>query len=105
MHGQDVGLSASSDTAIADNARMNRQVICTLDADFHAKLAVSGSDTALVIRIRREGLGGQDVADLLVASWQAIARAALSGAMITITETAIRIRRLPIVRQQREESL
>ena len=68
VHGQDVGLSTSSDTAIADSAGMNRQVICTLDADLHALLAVSGSDTPSVMRARCEGLRGPDVVGLLLAS-------------------------------------
>ena len=104
MHLQDIGLSTSSDTAIIQYARMNNQTICTLDADFHALLAVSGSDTPSVIRIRREGLRGPDVANLLLAGWRAIEPAVASGALITITETAVRIRRLPIVREHREKS-
>ena len=104
MHVHDIGLSTSSDSAIIRYARMNNQTICTLDADFHALLAVSGSETPSVIRIRREGLRGADLASLLLACWRAIGPAVASGAMITITETAVRVRRLPIARSHREES-
>ena len=51
-----------------------------------------------MIRIRKEGLRGRDLAVLLIDSWPAITAAVASGAMVSITDEAIRIRRLPIVR-------
>ena len=77
---------------------LSSHIICTLDADFHALLALSGSAMPSVIRIRREGLRGPDLAKLLLEIWPAIEPVITSGAMISITETVVRIRRPPIVR-------
>lgn len=40
-------------------------MIVTLDADFHALLATSGARQPSTIRIRQEGLRGEDVARLV----------------------------------------
>jgi predicted nuclease of predicted toxin-antitoxin system len=74
----------------------NEGVICTLDADFHTLLAVSGASGPSVVRIRREGMRGAEVASLLVKVWSEVAASIEHGAVLTVTEKAIRLRRLPI---------
>ena len=100
VHVQEIGLSRFSDVAIIEYARKNERCVCTLDADFHALLAVEGGQSPSVIRIRKEGLRGRDLAVLLIDSWPLISAAVASGAMVSIANEAIRIRRLPIVRSQ-----
>lgn len=58
-HVGESGLSQAEDEAILEHARLHGHTVCTLDADFHALLAVSGSRGPSVIRIRREGLRGE----------------------------------------------
>lgn len=65
--------------------------------DFHALLAVSGSRGPSVIRIRREGVRGDELASLLQTVWPQIAEAVQGGAMVTVTGHSIRIRRLPVI--------
>ena len=65
-HAGDVGLAAAADGTILARARDHTQIVVTLDADFHAQLAHSGAAGPSVIRIRIEGLKGQQLADLLV---------------------------------------
>jgi predicted nuclease of predicted toxin-antitoxin system len=71
-------------------------MIRILDADFHALLAVSGESTPSVVRIRQEGLSGINLARLLLRIWPDIADLVALGAVASITEQRIRIRRLPI---------
>ena len=70
----------------------------TLDADFHALLAVENPDGPSVIRIRREGLTAADLAALLVQLWPTVELPIQQGAMVTVTDKNVRVRRLPISR-------
>ena len=70
----------------------------TLDADFHALLALSGAGGPSVIRVRIEGLKAPQLADLLVRVLEQCADDLKSGAMVTVTESSVRIRLLPLVR-------
>jgi predicted nuclease of predicted toxin-antitoxin system len=96
IHASQCGLATASDEQILDFARAHDRVICTLDADFHALLAVSGVSGPSVIRIRREGMRGSEVASLLVRVWSEVATSIERGAVVTVTEKSIRLRQLPI---------
>jgi predicted nuclease of predicted toxin-antitoxin system len=98
VHAHECGLSLATDEQILEYARENSRTICTLDADFHALLAVSGATAPSVLRIRKEGLRGADVASLLQRTWNetGISASIEHGAVVSITERAIRVRQLPI---------
>jgi hypothetical protein len=51
-----------------------------------------------VIRIRKQGLDATALAVLLQGIWPGIEDALDSGALATVTDRSIRVRRLPIVR-------
>jgi predicted nuclease of predicted toxin-antitoxin system len=102
LHVFQCGLSAAPDQQILDYAGSTDRVVCTLDADFHSMLAVSGAAGPSVIRIRREGLRGAEVASLLKRVCGEVENAIKAGAAITVTERAIRLRRLPIVTEARQ---
>lgn len=95
-HVADIGLSRAPDTEIIEHARTHGQVIITLDADFHRHLAVRGAESPSVIRIRREGLRGPDVASLVIQVLSQVAEQLEQGAMVTVTERAIRLHHLPL---------
>jgi predicted nuclease of predicted toxin-antitoxin system len=95
-----VQLATASDEAILEFALANDRVICTLDADFHALLAVSRASGPSVVRIRREGMRGAEVASLLFRVWRKVGASIEHGAVVTVTERAIRLRQLPIGGQQ-----
>jgi predicted nuclease of predicted toxin-antitoxin system len=97
-HVADIGLSRAGDSQIIDQARSDRTAIVTLDADFHALIAVSGAARPTVIRIRREGLNGAEIAALIADVLLRLPEAIAQGALITVTESTIRIRHLPIKR-------
>jgi predicted nuclease of predicted toxin-antitoxin system len=96
VHVADRGMSRSRDAEILDHARRENRICVTLDADFHAILAVTNASGPTVIRIRREGLDGTAIAGLLEAIWPHIELPVTTGAMITVTEHSVRIRHLPI---------
>jgi predicted nuclease of predicted toxin-antitoxin system len=58
-HVGDKGLATASDSTILECGRQEGMVVVTLDADFHALLALSGLTGPSVIRIRIEGLRGE----------------------------------------------
>lgn len=97
VHVFDLGMSRSADRLILDHARMHARTVITLDADFHALLAVGNEASPSVIRIRREGLRAPDLVSLLLEIWPRIQRQVENGAMVTITAQSIRLRRLPLV--------
>jgi predicted nuclease of predicted toxin-antitoxin system len=62
VHVGEIGFATASDAKILEFALQNGNVVVTLDADFHALLAFSGADGPSVIRIRIEGLRGEELA-------------------------------------------
>jgi predicted nuclease of predicted toxin-antitoxin system len=98
VHVSEIGMSRAGDRDILQRARVDARICVTLDADFHSLLAISGERDPSVIRIRKEGLDATALAALLQRIWAGIEDALNSGAMVTVTEQAVRVRRLPIVR-------
>ncbi len=91
-------MSRADDIDILQRARAEQRVCVTLDADFHAIPATSGEPGPSVIRVRKEGLDADALAALLQAVWPGIEKALTAGAMVTVTDRSIRVRRLPIVK-------
>ncbi len=100
IHVQNLGMSRATDRAILAFARTQWRTVITLDADFHTILAVENESTPSVIRIRQEGLRGNEIARLLQRLWPLIQSKIASGAMATITEKTVRIRQLPLSADQ-----
>ena len=95
-HVWDIGMATAEDEAILAAARKQQRVVVTLDADFHALLALSGAKDPSVIRIRIEGLRAEPLCKLLL-DVLAKCRADLeAGALITVRRTRIRVKRLPV---------
>jgi predicted nuclease of predicted toxin-antitoxin system len=97
VHVGDRGLATASDSKILDFGREEGMVVVPLDADFHALLALSGVTEPSVIRIRIEGLRGEEVARLLVNVLHVCSDDLLKGAMVSVTENGVRIRHLPVL--------
>ncbi len=93
-------MSRAEDKDILNYARAESRVCVTLDADFHSLIATTGQIGPAVIRIRKEGLDASALSLLLQTIWLRIEQPIADGALVTVTETSVRIRvrRLPIVR-------
>jgi predicted nuclease of predicted toxin-antitoxin system len=96
-HVGDCGLATADDQTILDYARRRGHTIVTLDADFHKYLALSRATTPSVIRIRIEGLKAEQLAALLVDVLDECREDLSRGAVISATETRIRLRNLPLL--------
>lgn len=95
-HAADVGLSRATDEEILNYAAHERRVCVTLDADFHALIAVRRMALPSTIRIRIEGLKGDRLADLLERLWPRVEEAVGAGALVTVLPRTVRVRRLPV---------
>jgi predicted nuclease of predicted toxin-antitoxin system len=93
----EIGDSTANDIAILQRGRDEGRIVVTLDADFHALLALSRAILPSVIRIRIEGLHGQKAAELIKAVLKDCAEDLEEGAMVTVQPGRIRIRRLPLL--------
>jgi predicted nuclease of predicted toxin-antitoxin system len=102
VHVSEIGMSRADDTAVLERARIEQRVCVTLDADFHALLVTGGETAPSAVRIRKEGLDAAALATLLQSVWPNIEGALVAGAMVTITDHSVRIRRLPIGRRVKQ---
>ena len=92
-----IGMAEAEDQEILAYASQNGWVIITLDADFHALLARTASAEPSVIRIRIEGLRAEGLTDLRKDVLEICKEDVRKGAMVSVTENVVRIRRLPLV--------
>jgi predicted nuclease of predicted toxin-antitoxin system len=97
VHIGEIGLAAAEDKAIIERGRAESRVVVTLDADFHLLLALSGASSPSVIRIRIEGLRGEEVSELIRIILTEWGEALDAGAMLTVQPGRIRLRQLPIL--------
>lgn len=97
VHTDDLGLSRATDRQLLEYARKENRIIVTLDSDFHTILATENASSPSVIRIRRERLKGPEFSKLITEIFPKIHDALTNGAMVTVTENSIRIRRIPLL--------
>jgi len=96
QHTGEIGMSRATDRQILEYARDEQRIVITLDSDFHTILAVENLNSPSVVRIRQEGLRGPELAELVEKIWSRIEQQLENGAMATITEKAMRIRKIPL---------
>lgn len=97
VHTGEIGLATADDATIIEQARQQDRVIITLDADFHALLALSSADKPSVVRLRIEGLRAEPLAALLQALLAERSSELERGALLTVQPKRVRIRYLPII--------
>jgi predicted nuclease of predicted toxin-antitoxin system len=97
VHVGERALATAPDSVILDIARLEQRIVVTLDADFHALLALSGAAGPSVIRFRIEGLRPEPLAAMLLVVLNMCEEDLRQGAMVSVTETGVRVRRLPLL--------
>lgn len=99
IHVSDISLSAADDKEILQHAREDDRIIVTLDADFHALLALSSASSPSVIRIRVERLRAQALTNLVLRVIDEFTEYLQQGAVVTVESTRFRMRRLPLIKE------
>jgi len=90
-------MSKCEDTEIVQVARERNAVIVTLDADFHAILAVSMASRPSTIRLRLQGLDGAQVAEFVMEVLARFQEELQRGCMITVKPRKTTCHMLPIM--------
>lgn len=98
IHVGEISLAAADDAKILAYANEHDCIVVTLDADFHALLAKSAAAKPSVIRVRIEGLRAEGLTELLKNALEICGEDVRIGAVVSVTDDAVRIRRLPLVR-------
>lgn len=96
MHTADLGMAEAEDEEILRKAASEDRVIVTLDADFHTLLALSHAAKPSVVRIRIQGLRAESLSKLLQNVLKQCQSDLDRGAMVSVLEYRIRVRRLPV---------
>jgi predicted nuclease of predicted toxin-antitoxin system len=97
VHVGEIGMETAVDAAILAQGRQELRVVVTLDADFHALLALSGARSPSVVRIRIEGLRSEGLTALLEKVLEEFSEELELGAVVTVQENRMRVRRLPLI--------
>ena len=95
-HVGEVGMWNAADHEILSWALERHATIVTLDADFHAILAVSGASGPSAIRLRREGLGAPEVLELVQSTLARFEADLKRGALVSVKARKTTCHRLPI---------
>ena len=98
VHVGEIGMAAATDHDILRRALAEQRAVVTLDADFHAILALENASAPSVIRVRIEGLRGGDLAALIQRVMRVCEDDVVAGAMVTVDAAGVRVRALPVVR-------
>ena len=96
VHVVDEGLSGATGQEIINSARRSACVVVTLDAGFHALMALSGARSPSCIRIRTQGMRGHEIAACVQRVTQHFQEEISRGALVSVSNDGIRLRRLPI---------
>ena len=96
MHLSEIGMSKAADEEILAFSLGRNAVVVTLDADFHAILAVSGAQGPSVIRMRLQGLGAPEIVEVVRKVLAGFEEELKGGSLITVKALKTTCHRLPI---------
>ena len=97
-HARDLGLVAASDPVVLEAAGHDDRVIVSADSDFGALLAHGHLGKPSVILFQRQHDRRATVqAQLLLDNPDAVVEDLAAGAVVVLTESRVRVRRLPFI--------
>jgi predicted nuclease of predicted toxin-antitoxin system len=86
----------ASDEAIVSLAKQEGRVVLTQDLDFSVLIATAGESRPSVVTLRLASPRVERVNEVLCAALPKLAAAVAEGAIVTVEDTRIRVRQLPI---------
>jgi len=95
-HVLELEIQGATDQIILDFARLGEAAVVTLDSDFHRLLALASAVSPSVIRIRKEGLSHQTMADWIAQVVAAVGDDFEAGVAVSVDDSSIRVHRLPL---------
>jgi len=98
VHVGEAAMSTAADEEILGFPLARNGVVVTLDADFHAILAVSGAAGPSVIRIRIQGLRAAEIVERLRLVTTQFGSELEAGSLVTVKARKTTCHRLPIGR-------
>ena len=100
IHVGEVGMSTATDEEILRFAFAKSAVVVTLDADFHAILAVSGAAGPSVIRVRLQSLRASEISECVRVVSLRFASELKAGSLVTVKARKTTCHTLPIGRSR-----
>ena len=97
VHLRDEGLQCLDDTDILIKARQERRIVLTVDLDFPRLLAVSRANLPSVILFRLGNENYNLINDRLSLILSLYRNELIEGVIISVSDDALRVRRLPII--------
>jgi predicted nuclease of predicted toxin-antitoxin system len=97
IHVSEIGYSRAEDTKIIELAQTNNRIIITLDADYHAAIALTSSPSPSVIWIRVVNLRSSEYVEIILPILNEYKEILINGVLITIrSDRKVKTRLLPI---------
>jgi predicted nuclease of predicted toxin-antitoxin system len=96
VHTTEIEMATAADEEILARGLTEDRVVVTLDADFHALLALSGATKPSVIRFRIEGLRAEEVSKAIQRLLQKFEKNLREGTVISVRASSVRLRHLPL---------
>ena len=92
----EIGMWAAADRDILRRAAEQGAIVVTLDADFHAILAVSAANRPSVVRIRMQGLDAAAVVGVVLSVLKSFGPDLEKGSRVTVKARKMTCHTLPI---------
>jgi predicted nuclease of predicted toxin-antitoxin system len=97
VHVSEIGWARVEDTKIIELAQIDNRIIITLDADYHAAIALSSAPSPSVIWIRVVNLRATEYAEIIMPILNEYKEMLINGILITIrSDRKVKTRLLPI---------
>lgn len=100
IHVREIGLTSASDPIIFERAASEKRILVSADTDFGTLLALRKSSRPSFILFRRYDHRPDTQSSMLISNLPKISSDLNKGAVVVFEETRIRIRSLPILRNE-----